>query len=305
MLFRWCIRRELMDEAQNQIDLLSMMDVQATTLSQMAEKLDRALIDWRARKQNDQNYDTTKLPIEAVADVQQDAEVGQIQQVGYSAPIEIADRLKLIERLENATESIDGEAVVMFKRKIEPLIINSCYTAKCHSNDSMPLPLATLSKSQRIPKRMSQRNLYNVLKYTDFDRPMESKLLAAAALPHAGNSKPIIKINSPQFQNLKIWLIAISSKPFLYHPVPVNFYDADLKVRVNSDEESDLDSPNKAPVLHSIKKLPKGNSHQSDTANQSDPFDPKVFNRLYLKSKDEDAFKESQAPDTDTEIDSD
>lgn len=297
-LFRWCMDRELLEEAQNQIDLLSLMKTKATTLMKLSDQLDAASAAWRA-KLDAQKYATKQLPLSKPrnqsGNKQRDEEVGQVLQVGYEAPVEIADRLKLIERLEQATDSIHGEAVVMFKRKVEPMLINSCYTAKCHSNDSMPLPLATLSKSQRIPKRMSQRNLYNVLKFTDFDRPMESKLLAAAALPHAGNPEPIIKLNSPQFQTLRVWLIGISSKPFLYHSVPENFYASDLEVQVDGDTKQEASSPDVAPVLHSIKKIPSNSNNKSESG---DPFDPEVFNRLYVKPKEEDSGEEAAKAET-------
>ena len=172
-LFTWCIKHELLDAAQNQIELLQFMDVSPDKLLTLVDKL-QAATSQHERKVQSEKFATTLLPRTDNADSvvsrdpNDDFELDQIQQVGYEAPIEISDRLKLIERLERATDSIDGEAVVMFKRKIEPLLINSCYTAKCHSNDSMPLPLATLGKSKRIPKRMSQRNLYNVLKFTKF-----------------------------------------------------------------------------------------------------------------------------------------
>ena len=289
-LFHWCVEKKLFDEAQKQIEWLELMHTSATKLYRLHVKMDDANAEFRAKEQAEK-FATKRLP-KPSQDSGGTRIDGSVKQVGYTAPVEISDRLKLIEKLERATESIDGEAVVMFKRKIEPLLINSCYTAKCHSNDGLPLPLATIGKSHRVPKRMSQRNLYNVLKYTDFERPLESKLLTAAALPHAGMSSPLIKINSPQFQNLRIWLIGISSKPFLYHPVPNVFYESDLKVKLESDEPKEEESkPGKAPVIERAKKLPVDTSesdltdqnHAETEAKSEDPFDPEVFNRKYLK----------------------
>ena len=315
-LYSWCVEHDLFAEAQNQIDLLQMMRIGPSKLLNMSNSLDLARRIQKEKLQAEK-FAMQKLP-KTTNEKSNDLNIGKVQQVGYTAPIEISDRMKLIEKLERATDSIDGDAVVMFKRKIEPLLINSCYTAKCHSNDSMPLPLASLGKSHRVPKRMSQRNLYNVLKYADFERPMESKLLSAAVLPHAGQTKPIIKINTEPFKNLRVWLIGISSKPFIFHPVPTDFYEADLQVATETDDAKvqEKDKPNqdsvvsgtqpeRAPSIEQVKKLPaidnvtaelaknentvtdtpvvKSGTKISNPTASSDPFDPEVFNQRFRK----------------------
>ncbi|MEM9412869.1 MAG: hypothetical protein AAGA30_17290, partial [Planctomycetota bacterium] len=217
-----------------------------------------------------------------------------IQLVSYDSRVATKKNHQSLETLESTTKSLPRESVSMFKRKIEPLLIHSCYTAKCHHSNSDEMPLLGKSAIGKLTRRISQRNLYSILKFADFDQPMDSRLLSAAALPHAGQENAILKIGSQEFQNLRVWLISVSSTPYRFHEIPAAFFSSDLTVDSTgttppqADQipeakalKDDHDIVSKATATSTKNSLTDSSPDSSTTHGPSDPFDPTLFNTKY------------------------
>lgn len=297
-LTQWCLERKLLEQAANQIDVLQLLGASPSTLLQLNEKL-IAMMDQKMKRQ-----DSTSSLVETANETAKDdpslsptvSRDDQVRPVNFESDLVERERLA-IERakynrlLETTTKNLPDHSVVMFKRKIEPLLIHSCYTAKCHDGGNESLNFRTLSKNSPIPKRMSQENLLQILKMTNFDKPMDSKLLLASGLPHAGNDKPIMKLDSLQFQLLRTWLISISASPYHFHPLPSDFLESDSKVTIKSDkdlETAEISEPTKATETESFAPIPTTQTppngpHKQQRLNAKDPFDPEIFNKKYRK----------------------
>lgn len=294
-LFEWCLQNEQLAEARNQFELLQGMSISAIRLYVLYQRLIDAQTAWE-KKQAEQEYENhyaiSDLPTTFDADL-------AIRLVGFESAtnraISPSDRSAILKQLDDTTDMLPKSSVITFKRKIEPLLIHSCFTAKCHDRHAAEMPLEIVSRSGTNLKRLSQRNLLQVLRYTDLSRPLESDLLKAAALPHAGQEKPIIRLNSQQFRILQQWLIEISVSPLADHPLPNHFFETELQVAELPGDDS---MPERAPEMIGAFKLPraieavKQAEHEQENQPSSnlgkDPFDPEVFNRRNLKKETDD-----------------
>lgn len=344
-LFHWCIGNGLLDQAQNQIDIISLMKIDASELEYLHRQLTVAFDsrskriakmtelakefsnlpspsedttktsvttpvasggDFEPRSQEFASRDTqsTRIPQFKIGEMRQlpslnssikggasspiepsvvSNNASEIKLVGYAQPVKEAEaqgvdiedpdakkpKLASVEELDALVKSLPKPAVAMFKRKIEPLLVRSCYLAGCHRNSAKEMPLTRLAKGQLIPRRLSQRNLDSIMKYTDPNHPLESRLLAAAMKAHGGLEEPIIEQGTVQFNNLANWLIAISNQPNAKHEMPArDEMTRSLPPIASSDEEQEeFDS-----VIEPEQKTESLDRH-----------DPARFNRQFLK----------------------
>ncbi len=162
-------------------------------------------------------------------DVEQE-DVGQDPSASSSAPREpTRNSGPTNEEMEQLTRSLPQGTVGFYKRKIEPVLVRSCFTAGCHNQEAEHMPLQRMSRSGTIPRRLSQENLYSVIRYTDANEPLFSSLLSHAETPHGGVGENDAKTeldrfldrDSVQFKNLATWLIAISNNPAGPHELPL------------------------------------------------------------------------------------
>jgi hypothetical protein len=205
------------------------------------------------------------------------------------------DRVAIpIPQLEKLTRSMPTGSLGHYRQRVERVLTHNC--GKCHDSDSRTMPLMQVGRMQAIPRRQSQRNLHNVLRYVDRQRPMESPLLIAASKPHAGAENPILKPGTEHYQNLMLWLIMLSDDPqaaaFQAMASPLestlgDSADEETPAPINGvvpvkPEPAGLmpldDMSDKFPVT--IGEIPKLNSPDNEFT-PMDPFDPEIFNRKY------------------------
>ncbi|MEE2825017.1 MAG: hypothetical protein VYE64_00160 [Planctomycetota bacterium] len=289
-LFHWCMKQGLLNEAQNQIDLLVSMEIKAVQLEYLNRQLSVALTQ-QAK---------ARLRLMAGTPVQTDSQATsadeKIELVGFATESSTAaeiERLNQLKRIEAAIDSLPKASVGVFKRKIEPLLIRNC--SACHTDESIEvMPLARLGLNQVIPKRLSQRNLYHVLKQTDLNEPLSSPLFAAAVAPHAGREEPILEKGSVQYTNLGRWLIEISARPHQRHQVP----DFEAMASLPGARTTASERLGKVPVAESpdssqservpdAPDIPRLDQSTISEATALDPFDPDLFNKKYLNRKKE------------------
>ena len=156
------------------------------------------------------------------------------------------------------------------------------------------MPLMHLGRTVPIPRRQSQRNLHNILKYVDRENSFDSELFRAATQIHAGQSEPFVAKDSAQYKNLSQWLIMLNRDP---RQASLEF--ARLNVESLSPVASDQSVPQVEPVKPeplSLLPAPKAMPNSEETVVEipeldrlspeftpQDPFDPEIFNRNHGK----------------------
>ncbi len=215
--------------------------------------------------------------------------IGKTDQSETAEPID--DRFMIpIYELDRETRSMPDGALGYYRQRVERILASGCSAAKCHSDDSHVMPLLQFGRSQAIPRRQSQRNLHNVLKYVDRARPFESRLLIAATTPHAGNSKPILEKGSPHHESLMKWLIMLSDDPreAIFEAVKSERQAAVAAAGTTVkpiEPEPDVMTPGRSSSLDfpdTIGEIPKLDAVEPGFI-PMDPFDPEIFNRKYGK----------------------
>ena len=296
-LFHWCMKQGLLKEAENQIDLLVAMDIKASHLEYLNRQLTVALGQhkrWQLRQLAQQRSLEPTLPAKA-----SETTGDGVKLVGYEVNTETSleiQRLSDLKQIEAAAESLPKTSVGIFKRKIEPMLVRNCY--RCHANEATDvMPLMRLGKNQVIPKRFSQRNLFSVLKYTDLNAPLASRIFAAAVSPHADLAKPILKKDSVQYINLGNWLIQISARPNELHVAPNFEHMAELPGQDSTVSPSTKPLPAASPISpissvnmgrsEHVPDIPQLHESRSNKKSMLDPFDADVFNRKHLGAKKE------------------
>ena len=221
------------------------------------------------------------------------------------------DRVMIsVAELDRETRSMPKESVGHYRRRVENFLINKC--SNCHDTESRIMPLMRVAKGRAIPRRLSQRNHHNFLRYVNRDSVFESPLLVAAMKPHADLEKPLFEPGSKELRNLQIWLALLSNKPDAVYRMPINNAGHPIN---NPDSTMDNEgilidhAPGVSPESQST-QLPKEilpvkpDRIDDDFANSSiefptltkeiptleprvpsfkpvDPFDPEIFNRLH------------------------
>ncbi len=293
-LFHWCMKQGLLKEAQNQIDLLVTMEIKAVQLEYLNRQL---LVALTQQRKFQRQLLANQVPQNSQPEVTNREPSGsEIALVGFESDQTVAsefERLNTLKRIEAAIDSIPKKSVGIFKRKVEPLLVRNC--CPCHTDQRTEvMPLMRLGLNQVIPKRLSQRNLYHVLQYTDMHEPLASPLFAAAVSAHADLKEPILKKDSVQYTNLEQWLIQISTRPNAMHWVP------DFEQRVDMPGLSQPVQPKVpevalAPVQSTAKPdrakdvpdIPQLHRPGVTEKTGLDPFDADVFNRKHLNEKKE------------------
>lgn len=293
-LFHWCMKQGLLEEAQNQIDLLVTMDIKAVQLEYLNRQLLVALTQQRKFQRQLMANQVPQNSQPGVTD--REPSDGEIALVGFESEQPVSsefERLNALKRIEAAIDSIPKKSVGIFKRKVEPLLVRNC--CPCHAGDRTEvMPLMRLGLNQVIPKRLSQRNLYHVLQYTDMHEPLASPLFAAAVSAHADLEEPILKKDSVQYTNLGQWLIQISTRPNAMHWVPDFEQRVDMpglskpvQHKVPDVAPAHTQSMAKTTKADDVPDIPQLHGRSVTETTGLDPFDADVFNRKHLNAKKE------------------
>lgn len=260
-LFHWCLDHSLLNQAGNQINLLMEMDVSAIKLESLLEKLSH-------------ERDLAANPPAAVKPKPIETD-GQVRQATYE---KATSPIPSVADLQHSAAGLSPDSIQMYKRRIEPLLMRSCYG--CHDSKATKMPLRQLPGSTTVPKRMSQANLHEVLTHIDTQHPFKNPFFSAAVEAHANQEKPIIRRGSKQFENLRQWLVLISNQPSGFHSAapPLDFSPPKPKPenRLTKPAASQFDAPPLIPAL---------NANPPKPSSAKDPFDPEVFNRNYGRGR--------------------
>ena len=112
------------------------------------------------------------------------------------------------EELERLVRSLPGNTVETFTLTIQPMLLNNCATAGCHGpSPASKYVLLRPGIGEMPQRRLTQRNLYNTLGWTDHASPADSKILTAAKQPHGSDQASAAALGAAQYQELAAWVI--------------------------------------------------------------------------------------------------
>ena len=196
--------------------------------------------------------------------------------------------------LDRMTRSMPEGTLGPYRSGLERVLINGCSAAKCHDSKSEIMPLQELGFSKPIPRRMSQRNLYQTLKQIDRSQPFDSALLAAASKPHGGIDEPVLPVGTKHFEQLKLWVVMLSDDPegnfqaYLNPDLQTNSLPEPI-VEPSAQEKIVPIEPERIGLQPSVPAIPHSQTigeipelkPEAQTYQPVDPFDPEVFNRQH------------------------
>jgi hypothetical protein len=127
------------------------------------------------------------------------------------------------EELDRMMRGLPRGAVETFTQSVQPLLMNHCATGGCHGPQSDgSLRLFRSASGNLVSRRITQRNLYAVLKHIDRDKPLESRLLTASSNPH-GTAKYAIfsERETGQYKRMVDWVQQLVEQPNMEAPLTV------------------------------------------------------------------------------------
>lgn len=267
-LAQWCLRRKLLGPAANEIAEAAKVDPNNPMIGALRHRLELA--------QQPLSIDESK-----------------------PAPPMYSN-----DELDRMVRSLPRGSVEAYTQSVQPVLMNSCLSAGCHSMPNGHAPqLARIPLNQTASRRVTQRNLYALLKYIDRDRPAESPLLKAISEPHGTAQTPVFSEHqAAQFQRIAAWVNSIAHRPELALPRSVVPSPASGNPAIASPNPLLASQPRvlprdarKASPIHTprgdpaqrdeqpaspaigkpqAESLPRTNDHSAD------PFDPEAFNSL-------------------------
>lgn len=236
--FQWCIKQGLFTEAEAELTELQMSRLPASELyaylRQLHSAMERSKLAQAAPAQQPpptansvspqpavvlSDLPPVEPPLATVLNHPQANPLGQpaaapppradvIKPVSFEEPAGLppASSALPVPELELLLKQLPTEGVSLYKRRVEPLLFRNCSNAGCHDPEKTRLPLQRLARGEGIPKRMSQQNLIQVLRFTGSGVAGDSPLLTAATTAHGGAVKAPLKLDSEHYRLLAAWV---------------------------------------------------------------------------------------------------
>jgi hypothetical protein len=204
------------------------------------------------------------------------------------------------DELDRMVRGMPRGAVETFTQSVQPLLLNNCATAGCHSPQSETgLRLWHIASGRPSSRRTTQRNLYSALQFIDRENPSASKLLTAASKPHGTVQHPIFgEHQTLQYQHLLDWASQIARPEAAEQPESVA-----RRGPPEVTEPPDEAAPGLLPHDTGKPRLLTGTARRPTSRDAAaagkaakgatpasfdqpaDPFDPDGFNRRYGPKK--------------------
>ncbi len=128
-----------------------------------------------------------------------------------------------IEQLERMMRALPPGSVETFTRLVQPLLMNSCAAGGCHGPQAEKLPLLRVPPGKPVTRRITQRNIYQALKYVDARKPEASPLLTVPLQPHGNASAPIFTDRTAaQHERLVQWVMEVTGRSQSHMPATVS-----------------------------------------------------------------------------------
>lgn len=149
------------------------------------------------------------------------------------------------DNLEEMFHELPAGSVETFHQKIQPLLLNSCTAAGCHSihgNNDFRLSRGAV---RALPnRRTTLRNLRAVMDYLDPEATAEkSKLLEAVSTPHGRAKDAVFQKSSWQYVELVKWAASLHPKKAAERPLVINLETHQAAPPVDAPPSADDTAP--------------------------------------------------------------
>ena len=252
-LAEWCLRYDLLDQAERELADARRLDARHGGLAVMERRLAMA-IERRDTQAAIQPASKSQSPV-----VDQPAHV----------PSAIGD--------------LPAGVVERFTRRVQPILVNNCTTSGCHQPggaEKFQLDRALLRGLSN--RRSTMHNLTATLELVDRRQPQLSPLLTVPRRTHGGTKGPIFgPRQEPAFRHLVDWVALVTQTQSLQHVTPAAAADADVVTAGGR-----LPSRWTSPVMRVGKRADERVAKSSTTGKGKpvawlprDPFDPEIVTR--------------------------
>ncbi len=204
------------------------------------------------------------------------------------------------DELDRMVRGLPQKAVETFTQSVQPVLLNDCTGSGCHGSQwEGGMKLSRVAAGRPATRRITQRNLYSVLKYVDRDNPSASRLLSAATRPHGSVEHAIFgEHQASQYRRLAEWVGLVAEQPMPESPATVTPTSGTEPADAWDPAPRTLpqDARKGQPLTGAGKRPPARRDADSQpaqpppksappAAQSADPFDPDVFNRRYGAEK--------------------
>jgi hypothetical protein len=119
------------------------------------------------------------------------------------------------EMLDQMVRGLPPGTVEEFTQSVQPILMNHCATGGCHGSQAeSKMQLLRIPTGRPATRRLTQRNLYEVLQLIDREKPEASQFLAAASKPHGSVRAAIFNDRQgAQYQHLVKWVGDVTGHP--------------------------------------------------------------------------------------------
>jgi hypothetical protein len=212
----------------------------------------------------------------------EDAIAGRRDELARASQPTLNERLASARENAEPAESLGGlspENAQHFVRRIQPILINNCATARCHGpRDESPFRLERVSIGSDATRRAAEQNLASVLRYVDRDNPRASVLLTVPRGNHGRRGRPLFSggRGAEQLDELQEWVQQAAAD---LSPAPRK--KKTLVATADADAKPESQDPPVQPAAFEIESPNSSSADRDDvtTKRQADPFDPAEFNR--------------------------
>ena len=306
-LFQWCLKHQLFDQADNQLQLLMQSKISAVELNHLNRQLgvSRAkhtaatpatvasqsgpapdvvhrLPGWGQSTVIDdsQGVRTANWTPPSTATIPLPAPDSPVDQANFTEAIDPQNDMPDSRELQHLMRDLPAGIVGNFRRRVEPLLKQQCAT--CHREQAAPtLEFGGGQVVNALP--LSQRNLYRWLPFASAGQAGESPLWVAATQPHGGQADALIDPSSRQAMMIRQWLndwqaVAAMEPEFARAATPAATSENASAVSPRPDPATRPDAD--LPTIGEIPQLSQAQLDDRPPLN-TDPYDPEAFNRQY------------------------
>jgi len=197
--------------------------------------------------------------------------------------------------IDNDAVTLGGlsrEQALQFTRRIQPLLVNSCASAGCHSRESQSgFRLSHVSPGANSNRNATEQNLAQILEHVDLKKPKASLLLTIPKRHHGRNGRSLFagQRGEEKLSELENWVVAIARDEMQRNQHDARRKSPDERAKPGPTDESRSPAGGRSVASggkHASKADPFAQSPSDATNSQAplppatvDPFDTESFNR--------------------------
>lgn len=166
-LFEWCLRFQLWDEAQSQIDKLQFQSISRVELWRMSEALGLAKESAaRAKAGNSLASDARALEAHTPPPITSNPQpFTTILPVTYVELPRDGQRLLPAVELNDLVSRIEPELLLRYEKHVDSIFVRNCATSGCHDSRNTTLAWLHVPRGTETPRLMKLQNLIRTVQH--------------------------------------------------------------------------------------------------------------------------------------------